>query len=197
MAEGKRPPNYSFSARLHDTLLFFAHSVRHPLRLGVPLPSCGRAADTVSRELASRPTVRVIELGAGTGRLTRGILRALDPNNVLLCVERQGAFCRLLGRRFDGRVQVVHADAWELNSIIRGSAWEEPDVIVCSVPLLGRGASRLCEQISEALPNDGSYLQLTNWPAAMKPFFHIERTYFFPTNVPPERLYCAVPKNAQ
>ena len=57
-----------------------------------------------------------------------------------------------------------------------------------------RAARRLCERIVEALPNDGLYLQLTNWPAAMKPFFKIERTYFFLTNVPPERLHCAIPK---
>jgi len=194
MAEGKRSPNYSSSARLHDTLLFFAQSVRHPLRLGVPLPSCERAAHTVSRELASRPAERVVELGAGTGSLTRGILRALRPGNMLLCVEKEKRFCELLASRFNGRVKVVHGDAWELNSIIRGTPWEKPDVIVCSVPLTGRAARRLCEQIAEALPNDGLYLQLTNWPAAMKPFFKIERTYFFLTNVPPERLHCAIPK---
>ena len=194
MAEGKRPPNYSSSARLHDTLLFFAHSVRHPLRLGVPLPTCGRAAEAVARELAGRPTARVVELGAGTGSLTRGILRVLDPDNVLLCVEKEEAFCRCLDEQFDGRVKVVHGDAWEFRSIIRGTRWEKPDVIVCSVPLLGRAAWRLCERIAEALPNDGLYLQVTNWPAAMKPFFKIERTYFFLTNMPPERLHCAVPK---
>jgi len=197
MAEGKWPPNYSFSARLHDTLLFFAHSVRHPLRLGVPVPSCQRAADAVSGELASKPAARVVELGAGTGALTRGIVHALSPDNTLLCVEVQEPFCRRLARRYNGRVQVVHGDAWELRSIIRGTRWEKPDVIVCSVPLLGRAAWGLCEQIAEALPDDGLYLQVTNWPAAIKPFFDIERTYFFPTNVPPERLYCAVPKNAQ
>jgi len=160
MAERRRPANYSFSARLHDTLLFFAHSVRHPLRLGVPVASCQRAAEAVSRELAGRPTARVIELGAGTGGLTRGIVRALDPSNLLLCVDREEAFCRRLARRFNGRVQTVHGDAWELNSIIRGTPWEKPDVIVCSVPLLGRAAWGLCEQIAEALPDDGLYLQL-------------------------------------
>jgi len=194
MADGKRLPNYSFSGRLHDTLLFFAHSVRHPLRLGVPVPSCQRAADTIARELAGRPAERVVELGAGTGSLTRGILQALRPGGMLLCVEKEKRFCELLASRLNGRVKVVHGDAWELNSIIRGTPWEKPDVIVCSVPLLGRAGWGLCEQIAEALPNDGLYLQLTNWPAAMKPFFKIERTYFFLTNVPPERLHCAIPK---
>jgi len=60
-----------------------------------------------------------------------------------------------------------------------------------------RAARRLCERIVEALPNDGLYLQLTNGPAAMKPFFKTERTYPFPTNMPPERLHRGVPKNAQ
>ncbi len=197
MAEGERCSDYHLLSRLRDALLFFSRACRHPLRLGVPLPSCGRAAEAVARELAGRPEATTVELGAGTGSLTRGILRSLGPDNPLLCVEREGAFCRRLAGRLGDRVNVVHGDACELKSILRGTRWERPDVIVCSVPLLGRAAGRLCEQIAEALPNDALYLQLTNYPKVMKPFFTIERTYFFPANVPPERLFCAVPKNGQ
>jgi len=197
MPEVEWSAKYRLLARLSDALLFLCYSVRHPLRLAAPLPSCKRAAGAVAREITRKPAARVVELGAGTGGLTRGILQALSPDNVLLCVEREGAFCRRVARRFDGRVKVVQADACDVLSVIRGTAWERPDVIVCSVPLLGRAGTRLCEQIAEALPPCGLYLQITNRPAAMRPFFTIERVYFFPTYVPPERLFCAVRRSGE
>ena len=194
MAQDNQPHKVTFFGRMHEALLFFSRSIRHPIRMSTPLASSRRLGETVTKELAGRPSSRVVELGSGTGRITASILDALGQDDVLLCVESDKTFCRHLGHRFNGRVQVVQGDAMELDEILADHEWEGPDVIVSSVPMVGQDASRLCQQVAKALPSHGLYLQVTNWPGVMRPFFQIEREYFFPLNMPPERLYCAVPK---
>ena len=125
----------SILGRFRENLLFFLHFTRHPVKIGVPLPCSRDIAETVRTELIAKGARRVIELGAGMGSLTWGILKALGHDTKLLCIESQPAFCRCLKRRFGERVEVVEADALHIQSIVRSTAWDKPDVIVSSIPL--------------------------------------------------------------
>lgn len=180
--------------RFRENLLFFLHFTRHPVKMGVPLPCSRDIAETVRTELVAKGARRVIELGAGMGSLTWGILKALDHDIKLLCIESQPAFCRRLKRRFGERVEVVEADALHIQSIVRNTAWDKPDAIVSSIPLANRFAMLLCKEIAEVLFPDGLYLQVANFYTAVEAHFNIDKTHYFLKNVPPERLHRAFPK---
>jgi len=48
--------------RARDNVAFFLRFVSYPRRIGAPLPSSARIADTIRRELAERGARRVVEL---------------------------------------------------------------------------------------------------------------------------------------
>jgi phospholipid N-methyltransferase len=192
-----QPEDVSLLGCIWERCLFFLQFLRHPLQLGAASPCSRRIAEKIGEELEDRGASRVVELGAGTGSLTRGILRAIGSEEPLLCVEREASFCRHLRRRFGERVRVVQDDAYRVEQIIDATAWERPDAIVCSVPLIRRSSAELCASIARSLPAEALYLQVANFRKPVEESFDIEKSYLFLANLPPEHLHCAVPRNGQ
>ncbi len=187
--------HHSIFSHIYDNLLFFVHFVKHPVRVAAPLPLARGATDLVRRELVSAGVRRVVELGPGLGSLTAGILEALGPDEKPLCIEMDSLFCRRLRRRFGDRIEIVQGDALEAPQIVKGTAWEKPDAIVSSVPLINRSAHPLCETIADMLSPHGLYLQVANFYSAVENYFDIKKTYHIMANFPPEQLHIAFPKN--
>lgn len=183
-----------FLARCGRALTFLLRFVRHPIRMGAPLPCNRQIADTIRDELQAVEARRVVELGAGLGSLTRGILDALPEDVDLLCIERDESFCRKVEQRFGDRVKVIRGNALDLAEIIKDTPWESPDAIVCSVPLIIEEADDLVRTVHENLPPDALYLQVANFRKPIEAMFEVQKSYFFPTNIPPERLHSAVHK---
>jgi phosphatidylethanolamine/phosphatidyl-N-methylethanolamine N-methyltransferase len=181
--------------RIHEGLAFFMRFARDPRRVGVPVPSSSRVASRVCRELQAYGASRVVELGAGTGSITRGVLAALPPGERPLCIEREPSFCRVLRDRYSDRAEILEGDAVDLPAMIAGSRWENPDAIVCSVPLVGEQAMEVCRTICQVLPADSLYLQLTNFAGPVKTFFDVQKTWLFLAHIPPEHLHRAFHKN--
>jgi phospholipid N-methyltransferase len=99
----------------------FRRSVRDT---GAVLPSSRFLARALVTELRKpRPAARILEVGPGTGSVTREILRALQPADRLDCVELNSHFVALLEQRFQqdalfrscrDRVEIIHAPVEEL-----------------------------------------------------------------------------------
>ena len=190
---------YSFGRRFRDGIVHLLHFVKNPFRMGAPLPSSQRIAKTIEAEMMAHGGVRrVVELGAGMGTLTGSILNVLPPDGQLLCIEREKIFCRNLEERFNERVKIVQGDAYDLQSLIAGTLWENPDAIVCSVPLMNEPGYRLVRAIRGALPPGGLYLQVANLPAPIHAYFDVHKSYvFLLSSGGMEKLHCAVVKDAE
>jgi phosphatidylethanolamine/phosphatidyl-N-methylethanolamine N-methyltransferase len=77
----------------------------------------------------------VIELGGGTGSITRALLEhGLAPER-LVVVERDRTLAALLRTRFPG-VKVIRGDATELEALLEPLAIERVAAVVSSLPLL-------------------------------------------------------------
>ncbi|MFW6456927.1 MAG: class I SAM-dependent methyltransferase [Planctomycetota bacterium] len=182
--------------RCGRAISFLFRSIRHPIKMGAPLPCTKQISDTIMEELSAVDAKTVVELGTGLGSLTRGILEALPDDGKLLCVEREAPFCAKLRERFGDKIELVEDNAIHLTSILEGTEWESPDAIVCSVPLIIDESDELLDAIGDNLPTDGLYLQVANFSKPIEARFHIQKSYFFPTNIPPERLHSAVQPEA-
>lgn len=179
--------------RLKEACLFFLRFCVEPQGMGTPLPTSRRVADTIARELSEHVAETVVEVGTGSGSLTRGILEAVDDGRRVLCIEKNTAFREGLERRFGNRVHVVCADALKLPSLIDDTDWEQPDAIVSSVPLVIPRGEEFCRTMADVLGPGGLCLQLANYPVPLRAHFQIKKSYSFPTNIPPERLHRAIP----
>jgi phospholipid N-methyltransferase len=111
---------------------FFWNWMQDPLAIGAVAPS-GR---TLARLMVGglRLGARVMELGAGTGTVTRAILDTGVRESDLFLVERNAAFARLLRQRFPHAV-LLQEDATALEDSARELAGSI-DFIVSGLPLV-------------------------------------------------------------
>ena len=104
---------------------FLRESRRHFRDTGALLPSSRFLARALAAPLAGqRPPCRILEVGPGTGSVTRAILRRLQPGDQLDCVELNDHFVERLelcfkhDRRFTpfrDQVRVIHSPVEELD----------------------------------------------------------------------------------
>ena len=78
-----------------ETLLFFKRWLRHPLQVGSVFPSSRHLAQRMCRHVILQSGDFVVELGGGTGGLTRVLLENL-PASQLIVVEKDPILCAYL-----------------------------------------------------------------------------------------------------
>ena len=139
---------------------FFRSLLREPLSVGALAPSSRSLANLMVTGM--RPGSRVVELGAGTGAVTRAILDAGVHANDLILIEQNEEFADLLIGRFPGAT-VVRANAVSLRRHI-GPDFGPADFVVSGLPLLlfpTRTKVRLLVQVFKSLKDDGCLYQFT------------------------------------
>ncbi|POF33980.1 class I SAM-dependent methyltransferase [Roseibium marinum] len=145
--------------RVLDEVKFIRSWAQNPLRTGAVTPSGPDLAARMASFLTPLPQSRVVELGPGTGVVTRALVdRGFTPHHLNL-VEYSADFCELLNRRYPG-LTVLQGDAYALRATLKKpggflSDSEEHshmlDGIVSSLPLLTRPEPVRQALLAEAL----------------------------------------------
>ncbi len=102
----------------------------------------------------------VVELGAGTGAVTRALRACVAPER-LLVLERLPAFCRVLRNRFP-ELTVIRGDATRLADYLPAN--RPVAAVVSSLPLLSLPApvqQAIVEQMRAATARSGCIIQFT------------------------------------
>ena len=149
---------------LGDSALFFGLWLQRPLRIAAVTPSSAVLATTMAQLVDfSRPGM-VLELGAGTGSLTRGLLRAGCPPKRLVALEREPALAATLRRGFP-EIAVLNGDATRLESLLDQCEIDRLAAVVSSLPIkwFPVAAQRaVVEPCFARLGAGGRFLQVTN-----------------------------------
>ncbi|WP_308774222.1 methyltransferase domain-containing protein [uncultured Bilophila sp.] len=135
----------------------------------------------------------VVELGAGTGTVTRQLLDAGIAPRRLILVEQSPVMARLLRERFP-QLTVLEADArWLEDCLPKGV---QVDCIVSSLPLLSLSEgvrSQIIRAMFEVLHEGGLLIQYTySWRKAnafLKDGFRCVGSSQVWHNVPPARVF--------
>ncbi len=100
-----------------DAEVAAAYSQRKPVWLPEYDQALGLVATALKPYLASRPAAHVLDLGAGTGNLTRRILRAFKNSFVTLVDFSQNMLDEAphVLAEFPGRYEVQKADFWQVD----------------------------------------------------------------------------------
>lgn len=146
-----------------DLPLFLSQWLRAPLRMGALVPSGGALARTLALQALPSRDGPVLELGAGTGVVTRALLaRGIAPQRLVL-VERDPVFCRLLRQRFPS-VRVVQTDARRLVQSLATLGIHEAATIISGLPLLSLPFTtqhQVLRQSFRLLVPNGTFVQFT------------------------------------
>lgn len=118
-----------------NAALFLRRWMANPLQMGSIVPSspslCRRIAERVQRG----PQDYVLELGAGTGVLSRALLEQGVPPERLVVVEIVPDMAAHLRRTLPG-VRVVCGDAFALADCIPAEAQGRIGTAICGIPLV-------------------------------------------------------------
>ena len=151
-------------ARGADGALFFRHWLRHPLGIGAILPSSLAVVRAMASDVPfSRPGA-VLELGGGTGVVTRGLLEAGCAPERLIVIEREPALADILRQRFDA-VRVIEGDACAIRSILAELGIDQLAAVISSLPIKWfpvESQRAVVDPCFDLLGEDGMFLQLTN-----------------------------------
>lgn len=156
------------------TALFLKRWLRRPFAVGAVVPSGRLLAEAMARTTFTEMKGRqghVIELGAGTGEVTKALLAAGIPADRLALVERDPELASFLRRHFAGP-KIVEGDAARLPKILAEQGIGSVSAVVSSLPLLSLPADvvrGIVEGVFDALPRGGSLVQFTYGPAQPVP----------------------------
>ncbi len=143
--------------------LFLRRWLAHPIRTGAIAPSAPSLARAMARaaRAGGGPERPVVELGPGTGSVTRALLAAGVPEERLILVERDRQFHAWLEGHFP-RATVLHSDARKLGEILPDGLPGSVATVVSSLPLNGLPKSERDEIVRAALrvlADDGRLVQ--------------------------------------
>jgi len=146
-----------------EMALFLGRWVKAPHRIGALAPSSRYLARAMARQIDPRPARVVVELGGGTGSITRALLETGLAPEKLIVVERDERLHRLLAERFP-QLRVIGGDAAQLAALLRPLGVTGISTIVSGLPLLSmtkRLRQRIVEQSFALLGDSGSLVQFT------------------------------------
>lgn len=143
---------------VNDWLSFAQRMARNPRAVGAVSPSGPALAQAMAAEVDPDSPGRILELGPGTGAITRALLDRGVPADKILAVEADGKFARLLRERIPG-IEVLEGDAMDAEEIGARGPFA---AVISSLPLLNfpdAEVSAFVEAMLEMLPPGAPFVQ--------------------------------------
>lgn len=185
----------AFNARFGDEMRFVRTLIDEPRTVGALLPTGPALAAKMASVVRADAPGRVLELGPGTGVITKAILaRGVAAEN-LVCIEFAPEFVDLIRLRFPG-VHTIEGDAFHLDATLGDLRAETFDCVVSALPLLNFPAAdrvRLIADLLERIPHGRPVVQFSYGPKPPVPAqpgrFTVSRHAVVLKNVPPAQIW--------
>ncbi len=178
-----------------DHFRFLKTWMEKPVLTGAVSPSGRALARAMAAEVPTDGNAPVLELGPGTGPVTKGLIeRGFDAERIV-AVEYNPDFCSLLVERFRG-LNVVEGDAYDLGTTLPPGLSGPYAAAVSSLPLLTRPEPVRHAFIEGALARvrrGGKLIQFSYGfgpPVPASPGkFTVRQAAFVLFNLPPARVW--------
>jgi phospholipid N-methyltransferase len=176
---------------LLDNMLFFRAFCKNRKQVGSPFQSSRHAARKICSTIDFKSARRIIEIGAGPGKITREILKFLRPDAQLIVFEINRDLCGQLEKIQDGRLTIHNASGFELTRLFKGKA----DYVISEIPIATLSPAAISSfygGIKKALRASGLCLQLQ---LSLFSYGHIRQLFknvrvaFTFLNLPPLFIY--------
>lgn len=183
---------------MSDFSLFLGKFLRHGTAIASLAPSSPWLSRATVKHVDWEKAKVLVELGAGTGPITKVLAERARPDCKVIVIERDHDFAEILRDRYSKlpNFDVIEGDCRDLATILAGRGIAQVDHIVSGLPVpsfpkdLQRDLMRI---VKDVLAPDGMYHQITElpflyWPLYRK-FFREVRFQFEPRNFPPAGAY--------
>ena len=118
---------------MNPYFLFFSHFLKNPKAVGAAAPLSQTVIDQITKHLKKRlhlESIRILEVGAGIGNITKSIVKYLQPQDQFDLVEINPEYCLHLAKSFG---HIPNLSIHEM-SIIDWQPAEKYDFIISTLP---------------------------------------------------------------
>lgn len=157
---------HSHVDRTLGTKLFMQRVLRNPRQLGAVLPSSRHLCALLARHAFVDDDSPIIELGGGSGALTRALMEAgIRPSRIYV-IELDLTLANYLKSALPG-VTVIHGDAARLREILPADVLGKVRRVISGIPMINLPEAvrrKILESCFDIMAVDGAYLQYTYSP---------------------------------
>ncbi len=167
---------------------FLKQFFKNPVRTGAILPSSPALVKAMIAPIDFKKAKHIVELGPGTGAITKEILKNMRPDAKLTALEICEEFCTELKKWDDKRLFIVHADAQHLSKHV-----DKADYIISGLPLVGLPEKvhvKILKEVKKVMKN--AYIQFHYSPLGepyLKKHFKSVTKKIAVKNIPPAIVY--------
>lgn len=180
---------------LTETWLMLKKFVVHGTTVASWSPSSTHVMKAMMQDIDWDNAQCIVELGAGTGPITEGLVQFAKSHTKLVIIEQDADFCRLLREKFPQH-DIVEGDACKLDEILAERGISHVDHVISGLPLPSFPKAlrdEVIRQSAKVLNSKGDFRQLTNMPwvyrGLYKQYFRNVAFRFVPWNFPPAGVY--------
>ena len=178
-----------------DELRFLKTWIDKPKALGAILPTSSVTARKMASLIDTSLGGPVLELGPGTGVITKAILaKGVPPYNVY-SVEHTDEFIPRLRRDFPD-VNIIHGDAFNLDESLPDLDGQKFNAVISAIPMLNFPVHQrvaLLEDLFDRLLPGRPVVQISYGPKSPVPpnwaTYSVEPLDWMARNLPPARLW--------
>ena len=183
---------------MNDFSLFLGKFFKHGTAIASLAPSSRWLSEATVRNIPWDRASALVELGAGTGPITRVLAERARPDCRVVVLERDPDFARLLHERFDHlpNFDVVEGDVRDLTEILGKRGITQVDSVISGLPVPSFPRDLQCDlfrAVKQILSPAGTFNQITEMPWVYwrfyQRFFDEVRFVFEPRNFPPAGAY--------
>ena len=114
--------------------IWLKNYLMHPLQLGALFPSSTALSSLIVSHITPDTSGMILELGAGTGHVTRAILKKGILEERLVLLEKSAELSNFLRKSFP-KAEVICGDATDIDTLSRTLGITEYDQIISGIPL--------------------------------------------------------------
>ncbi|MEW9806322.1 phospholipid N-methyltransferase PmtA [Mesorhizobium marinum] len=184
-----------FAEKFDDELKFFKGWIDKPKAVGSIIPTSSVTARRMASIVDTASGLPVLEVGPGTGVITKAILRQGVKPSDLYTVEYSHDFVMHLRRNYPG-VNVIEGDGFNLDEALGDMRDARFDCVVSGVPLLNFPIARrvaYLDGLLKRIPCGRPVVQITYGPKSPVPpgfgDYTVEHFHFILRNIPPTQLW--------
>ena len=183
------------ASKFDDEIRFLRGMMAQPKTVGAIMPTSQRMANRMASIIDVASGLKVLELGPGTGVITKAILdKGVKPEN-LVSVEYSTSFFQHLVEKYPG-VNFINGDAFAIEETLKAYQGETFDCVISGIPLLNfpmHVRVKLVEDLLKLIPVGRPIVQFSYGPVspvtARPESFRIENFDFIVRNIPPAQIW--------
>ncbi|TNM66364.1 phospholipid N-methyltransferase PmtA [Aliirhizobium smilacinae] len=181
--------------KFDEEIRFFKGWIDGPKQVGAIIPTSSVTAKRMASVIDTASGLPVLELGPGTGVITKAILKAGTAPQDLVSIEYSTDFYQHLTQTFHG-VNFINGDAFDLGRTLGAFKDSKFDSVISAIPMLSFPMERriaLLEDLLDRMPAGRPVMQITYGPVspiiANPDRYKIKHYDFVVRNIPPAQLW--------